>query len=208
MSHQHRDDDDDDDIMMEQQTDPQHKVRRSVFWRGLTRQKSFLVAFLLGVVLLGVVACLTTFPYRQTHSTIQQGSQLDKGLQLPPIAQLSPGANKYVLVKAESTTVSNNNPQQKQTAATLWFVKSASPNECGGKYHRHVAKALVKQLESLGYQVEVTGGGRIRYDAETQSAVVYGYSHRYGKGDHVRAAKLIHDNTEIRATYNLSDDLY
>ena len=121
---------------------------------------------------------------------------------LPPIVQLSPGTFKYVLVKAQKTT---SLPKQQ---TTLWFVKSASPQECGGPYHRFVAKDLVQRLKSLGWHTVVTGGGRIQYDVVQRHAVVYGYSNRYGKGDHVLAAQLIAQHTDIKAVYDLSDGLY
>jgi hypothetical protein len=44
---------------------------------------------------------------------------------LPQRVQLSPGRNKYVLIRA---THSNDDKVQ-------WFVKSAAPHECGGPYH-------------------------------------------------------------------------
>jgi 23S rRNA-/tRNA-specific pseudouridylate synthase len=44
---------------------------------------------------------------------------------LPPRVSLSPGKNKYVLIRA-----THPNDEQVQ-----WFVKSAAPHECGGPYH-------------------------------------------------------------------------
>lgn len=132
---------------------------------------------------------------------------------LPPLVQLSPGTHKYVLVRAKmkrtrATTSLNADPPSPFPSKTLWFVKSASPQECGGAYHRYVAKDLVQRLQSLGWQTRVTGGGRIQYNADEQTALVYGYSNRYGKGDHVLAAKLISENTSVETLYDLADGLY
>lgn len=66
----------------------------------------------------------------------------------------------------------------------------------------------MQRLKSLGWHTVVTGGGRIQYDAVQRHAVVYGYSNRYGKGDHVLAAQLIAQHTDIKAVYDLSDGLY
>ena len=79
--------------------------------------------------------------------------------------------------------------------------------------------------------MEITGGGRIDYVPEAASSTfdgassvsksvhVYGFSYRYGKGDHQRAAQLIReslsgtpgggdDDDNVEVTCDLSDDLY
>ena len=101
---------------------------------------------------------------------------------LPPQAILSPGRNKYVLVKALDPNNGN---------VFKWFVKSASPQECGGPYHRNVAADLVEWIEACGYQAVVTGGGRILYHPETKRCLVYGFSYGFGMGNHALAAKVI-----------------
>jgi hypothetical protein len=90
----------------------------------------------------------------------------------------------------------------------LWFVKSASPTECGGPYHANVADELVEWLEALEYSVVVTGGGRIDYNDIAKTAKVYGFSYGFGKGDHRKAATVIAENSDVVATYDLSDGLY
>ncbi len=119
---------------------------------------------------------------------------------LPPRVQLTPGAHKYIMVKA---TRSSENEDQ-------WFVKSAAPSECGGPYHANVAKDLVEWLQAAGYDTMVTGGGRIEYKPETQEACVYGFSYGFGKGDHEKAASIISEwsNGSIKVTYDNSDSLY
>lgn len=47
---------------------------------------------------------------------------------LPPRVSLSPGANKYVLIRAM-------HPAAAMDQGAEWFVKSAAPHECGGPYH-------------------------------------------------------------------------
>ncbi|KAL3907505.1 MAG: hypothetical protein SGARI_003507, partial [Bacillariaceae sp.] len=138
---------------------------------------------------------------------------------LPPLVQLSPGRNKYIMAKLRDP----------ESHKIRWFVKSASPSECGGPYHADVAGDLKEWIDSVpGYEsvhVEVTGGGRIDYVPEaavstfdgTASSVakvrVYGFSYRYGKGDHQRAAEIIQESLggtgdSMEVSYDLSDNLY
>eukprot|EP00547_Thalassionema_nitzschioides_P018078 CAMPEP_0194254570 /NCGR_PEP_ID=MMETSP0158-20130606/32442_1 /TAXON_ID=33649 /ORGANISM="Thalassionema nitzschioides, Strain L26-B" /LENGTH=614 /DNA_ID=CAMNT_0038992645 /DNA_START=88 /DNA_END=1928 /DNA_ORIENTATION=- len=112
---------------------------------------------------------------------------------LPPRVALSPGANKYVLVKAKD-------PDN----GVLWFVKSAQASECGGPYHANVANDLVEWLEACDLEVEITGGGRIDYNPEKKYANVYGFSYGFGKGNHAKAAALIEKNSDILATFDNS----
>jgi hypothetical protein len=138
---------------------------------------------------------------------------------LPPSVQLSPGRNKYVMAKLRDPV----------TRKSRWFVKSAAPSECGGPYHVNVAEGMVEWIRNVpGYEsvkVEIIGGGRIDYvpnaasstfDGATSSGDcgtvhVYGFSYRYGKGDHRLAAKLIEESMGIEAltvSYDVSDNLY
>lgn len=123
--------------------------------------------------------------------------QCEKAELLPPPVQLSPGRNKYVLVKAES-----------QSGTEYWFVKSASPAECGGPYHANVAEELVEWIQAAGFErVTVTGGGRIDYDPSTKRAHVYGFSYGFGKGDHAKASDMI-SQVGILGTFDSSNALY
>jgi 23S rRNA-/tRNA-specific pseudouridylate synthase len=116
---------------------------------------------------------------------------------LPPAVQLSPGRNKYVLIKVET-----------QVGDVRWFVKSASPKECGGPYHANVAEDLVEWIHTAGFEkVTVTGGGRIDYIPTSNRAHVYGFSYGFGKGDHARAAELITEAGFV-GTYDNSNALY
>lgn len=129
-------------------------------------------------------------------SSIMSATCIDTTL-LPPMISLAPGSHKYVLIKAKTND-----------GKEFWFVKSASPCTCGGPYHVDVAKDLVDSLESRGFQVQVTGGGRIMYDESKLNATVFGFSYGFGRGDHIKAASLISENSDISATYDLSTDLY
>lgn len=123
---------------------------------------------------------------------------------LPRTVQLSPGRHKYVIVQVQ-VQVKEDDQQEHR-----WFVKSASPMECGGPYHANVAKELVEWIQAAGYKHEeviVTGGGRIDYSPESQRALVYGFSYGYGKGDHAKVAQLITDSG-ILATHDDSNALY
>jgi len=119
---------------------------------------------------------------------------------LPPRVKLSPGANKYVLARATHT----NDDE------VHWFVKSAAPAECGGPYHGNVAQDLREWIEAAGYEVKVTGGGRIDYRPDEARAVVYGFSYGFGRGDHARAAAVIREWSKggIAASFDDSPDLY
>jgi 23S rRNA-/tRNA-specific pseudouridylate synthase len=133
----------------------------------------------------------------------EKGARVDL---LPPTVQLSPGENKYVLMKAVS-----------ENETVYWFVKSASPEECGGPYHANVAQDVIEWIEAAGFSnVQVTGGGRIDYDPDRKTAHVYGFSYGFGKGDHAQAAELIESFSSqldggddfIKATYDNSNSLY
>eukprot|EP00536_Pseudo-nitzschia_multiseries_P006723 jgi/Psemu1/15935/gm1.15935_g len=119
---------------------------------------------------------------------------------LPPTVQLAPGRNKYVIARLRDPS----------TSQLRWFVKSAPV-----PYHADVAADLLEWIRSVpGYEdtrVDVTGGGRIDFDVVGSKASVYGFSYRYGKGDHVRAAQLIRDSPlggSMLVTCDLSDALY
>jgi phosphohistidine phosphatase len=115
-----------------------------------------------------------------------------------PNIQLSPGTNKYVIVKA---TLPGNQHE--------WYIKSASAQECNGQYHADVARQLVKDLDCVGFDTIVMGGGRIDYDPLQNKAHVYGFSYGYGKGDHLFVTMLIQKyRPDISATYDDSDDVY
>jgi hypothetical protein len=69
--------------------------------------------------------------------------------------------------------------QVKDDKEHRWFVKSASPKECGGPYHANVVKEVVVWIQAAGYkhdEVIVTGGGRIDYSPDSQRALVYSTS--------------------------------
>jgi hypothetical protein len=119
---------------------------------------------------------------------------------LPERVALSTGKNKYVLICASHPTTDKDE----------WFVKSAAPQECGGPYHGNVAQDLREWIQAAGYNVKVTGGGRIDYDPEQGTAVVYGFSYGFGKGDHAQAAALIQEwyKGQISASFDDSDGLY
>ena len=121
---------------------------------------------------------------------------------LPPEAILSPGRHKYVLAKA---TDPNTGEIHK------WFVKSASPQECGGPYHKDVARDLSEWIEACGYDATITGGGRILYQpGPPKRALVYGFSYGFGMGNHALAAKTIKEwsQGDIDSAYDDSPDLY
>jgi len=143
---------------------------------------------------------------------------------LPPSVQLSPGSNKYIVAKLRDPVLVDSNGKKADEDVTdqgkiprsRWFVQSAAPNECGGPYHANIAKQLSEWIHCVpGYEnvyIDVTGGGRIDYDQSSSSICVYGFSYRFGKGDHARVAALIEDsfenNDDTVVTYDLSDKRY
>lgn len=170
---------------------------------------------------------LLTNQKEQISLTHDKGNVQDRRPDLlPPVIQLSPGRNKYVLVKlvtsnseyqgSVSTISAGADPDADTT--TRWYVKSASPNECGGPYHANVAQDLLDWIIAAGYnndEIQVAGGGKIDYNPATRRAHVYGFSYGYGKGNHAKVASLIQAETGegkpldgIHATYDNSDDLY
>ena len=74
----------------------------------------------------------------------------------------------------------------------------------------HVAQDLREWIEAAGYNVVVTGGGRIDYRKAERLAVVYGFSYGFGKGDHAKVAALISEWSEgaIEACCDYSEGLY
>jgi len=119
---------------------------------------------------------------------------------LPPAVQLSPGRNKYVVAKLRDPS----------SGKIRWFVQSAPM-----PYHAEVAFDLLEWIAAVpGYEqtrVDVTGGGRIDYNPSASTVSVYGFSYRYGKGDHERVANLIETSNlgaDLKVTFDLSDNLY
>ena len=111
---------------------------------------------------------------------------------------LSPGKHKYVIVKASKPDILE--PE--------WYVRSASPTECGGLYHADVARSLVEELTKMGYNTHIMGGGRIDYCDMTNHAVVYGFSYGFGKGDHEFVSLIIKKYSDIKSSFDDSDLLY
>ena len=134
--------------------------------------------------------------YLSTSSNAQKTPRPDL---LPDRVQLSPGKNKYVLVRASHPL---------EPGVVHWFVKSATPAECGGLYHGNVAQDLREWIQAAGYDVVVTGGGRIDFSPSDNRCVVYGFSYGFGKGNHALAARIILDETGIPATFDNTEGLY
>lgn len=138
---------------------------------------------------------------KEDASEKQTTPSTEDELLLPPLVKLSPGSHKYVVIRA--TKVNDANEE-------LWFVRSASPAECGGPYHANVAQDLLDRLKPLGYSTKVMGGGRIDFldNDEVSHAHVFGFSYGFGKGDHEKVASIIEGSSDIIATFDVSDGLY
>lgn len=125
---------------------------------------------------------------------------------LPPRVSLSSGRHKYVLIRASSLEAGEEQ-RDNHECDVEWFVKSAAPHECGGPYHGNVAQDLREWIAAAGFNVTVTGGGRIYYRPDDNLAVVYGFSYGFGRGDHRKAAEIIR-SYGIDAIVEDSPDLY
>jgi len=159
----------------------------------------------------------TTTTLKEEDTTNSSSSVLYRPELLPPRVSLSPGIDKYIVVKAIAM-IPNSNEEDKETEITnnnqkktLWFVKSASIEECGGPYHAHVARDLVDWLKALDFisDFRVMGGGRIDYNTTKSSAHVYGFSYGFGRGNHAKVASIIEEySPKIIATSDNSPGLY
>jgi hypothetical protein len=130
-----------------------------------------------------------TIPSGKLYKSTSINAQISpKPHLLPDRVQLSPGNNKYVLLNAYHPLDRN---------AVHWFVKSASPSECGGGFHGNVAQELREWIQAAGYDVNVTGGGRIDYAPDKGQCTVYGSSNGFGKADHSLAASIIREVMKI-----------
>jgi hypothetical protein len=107
-------------------------------------------------------------PKGETSQAKSSGSESRSPDLLPPTVQLSPGRNKNVIV------------QVKDDKEHWWFIKSASPKECGGSYHTNIAKELVGWIQAAGYKhkevIVTAGGGRIDYSPDSHRTLVYSTS--------------------------------
>jgi hypothetical protein len=120
---------------------------------------------------------------------------------LPPRVSLSRGCNKYVVIRATNDLLEGEE---------LFFVKSASPEECGGLYHANVAEELLSQLNNIGLTASVIGGGKIDYmeTDDLSHAHVYGFSYAFGKGNHEMVASIVEAHTDTVATFDNGDGIY
>lgn len=71
---------------------------------------------------------------------------------LPPRVQLSVGRHKYVLIQGVDPT---------GNSAVEWFVKSASPAECGGAHHGKSCDICVVSLLTLAVRTRSTRASRV-----------------------------------------------
>ena len=73
-----------------------------------------------------------------------------------------------------------------------------------------MAAEVLRQLQSLGYETIIMGGGRIDLVEKEgfSHAHVFGFSYGFGKGDHEKVAALIEEHTSTVATFDNSDGLY
>lgn len=181
-------------------------LRRSEKWNSFKLQHAFWTPFLKKYE----AETSQLSPLEATSSLAEEARVCERSEQprrrpldvtLPPIVSLSRGSNKYVVIRATSDSLDGEE---------LFFVKSASPEECGGIYHANVAEELLHQLNDLGFTASVIGGGRIDYTKTDglSHAHVYGFSYAFGKGSHEMVASIIEANTDTVATFDNSDGIY
>eukprot|EP00571_Detonula_confervacea_P002182 CAMPEP_0172326848 /NCGR_PEP_ID=MMETSP1058-20130122/57755_1 /TAXON_ID=83371 /ORGANISM="Detonula confervacea, Strain CCMP 353" /LENGTH=829 /DNA_ID=CAMNT_0013043737 /DNA_START=140 /DNA_END=2629 /DNA_ORIENTATION=- len=191
-------------------SDGSDKVKRSERWNSFRLDDAFWTPFV-GKYRTAEIASTEATSSLNVEAPLLKQAITSVGLHsdalrtrdLPPRVLLSQGSNKYVVVRAVLLEGSDNNNEE-------WFVRSASPEECGGPYHANVGEGILHQLQSLGYTTTVMGGGRIDFvkDETVSHAHVFGFSYGFGKGDHEKVAAIIEKNTNISATFDSSDGLY
>lgn len=182
------------------------KLKRSDRWSSFSLETAFWSSFIQQYEeatsnLSSQHATTSIFDRSRMIESSEQAPSLFHPCTLPPKVSLSKGSNKYVIIKAIRKSASND---------SLFFIKSASPEECSGPYHANVAEELLDQLENLGLKASVIGGGRIDYieTDEIAHAHVYGFSYGFGIGDHEMVAAFIEANSNIVATFDNNDGLY
>lgn len=103
---------------------------------------------------------------------------------VPDAVTLAPGAHKYVLLQASS-----------DDTGTQYFVTSRQ----NAAYHRNAAEPMIAQLEEAGfYDIEVTGGGRIRLNEEEQRISIFGFSYGFGPADHAISRRIVLEDPRYR----------
>lgn len=71
------------------------------------------------------------------------------------------------------------------------------------EYHADVYGSSSPQIESLGFQTEPIGGGRIDHNPVEKTIHVYGYSMGYGRADHtITVQKLKAAYPECRISWS------
>jgi phosphohistidine phosphatase len=103
-----------------------------------------------------------------------------------PSVQVAEGTHKYVLIRATAPI---------GVADEQYFVTS----QHGAAYHRDAAEPLIEQLEYEGYdRIDVTGGGRIRFDSAAKTMHIYGFSYGFGLADHAISRRVVLDDPRYK----------
>ncbi|KAJ8866549.1 hypothetical protein PR048_032408 [Dryococelus australis] len=59
------------------------------------------------------------------------------------------------------------------------------------EYHADIYDRTSSQLQKLGLDTEVLGGGRIQHNPSSKQLKVYGYSVGFGKADHEQSCSIL-----------------
>eukprot|EP00916_Digyalum_oweni_P023484 GHVL01038941.1.p1 GENE.GHVL01038941.1~~GHVL01038941.1.p1 ORF type:complete len:184 (-),score=47.37 GHVL01038941.1:565-1041(-) len=109
------------------------------------------------------------------NETIKQIEELTKKLknEFDIIDKIDPvyieeGRCKYALIKI----IHNNNE--------IYIVRSLK----SAKYHYECTLQVQEQVERIGGEMKILGGGRILYDSKNKKIDIFGHSMQFGLADH------------------------
>ena len=113
-----------------------------------------------------------------------------------PSVSIAEGAHKYVLISATEPY-----PQDGEDECYTSFVVTSKEY---AQYHQIAAEPYVELLEARGYKdINVTGGGRIRFEPSEKKIAIYGYSYGFGLADHA-CSKMVIEKDERYKGYDVT----
>eukprot|EP00070_Physeter_catodon_P015578 XP_023973486.1 uncharacterized protein LOC112062758 [Physeter catodon] len=101
-----------------------------------------------------------------------------------PRVLIADGTQKYVLIR-----ISPEQNPNKHLESSIYLVRGDPAVE----YHYQCALDTMKELETMGAEGEILGGGRIECRMKEKEVEIYGHSYQFGRADHAVTAQLIKD---------------
>ena len=122
---------------------------------------------------------------------------------LPSSVEIDEGTHKYVLIRALVDDDDGEGGQRYEYIVT---------SRRGASYHRNAAEPMIARLEAAGgyyHDIEVTGGGRISYNASERKIHIYGFSYGFGQANHAIAQRTVREDPRYKDyTVTISNDGY